>query len=60
VYTWFSPNGGHGFRIDQAFVNAPLLARLKETAYAWGGASLRRRRALLSDHAALVVDLADL
>jgi exonuclease III len=60
VYTWFSPNGGHGFRIDQAFVNAALLARLKEAAYVWGGASLRRRRALLSDHAALVLDLADL
>jgi exonuclease III len=59
AYTWYSPNGGHGFRIDQAFVNAPLLARLKDAAYVWGGAASRRRRDWLSDHAALVVDLAE-
>jgi exonuclease III len=59
VYTWYSPNGRHGFRIDQAFVNAALLARLKDAAYVWGGATRRRHRALLSDHAALVVDLAE-
>jgi exonuclease III len=58
VYTWYSPNGRHGFRIDQAFVNGPLLSRLQDTAYVWGGGGRRRRRALLSDHAALVVDLA--
>jgi exonuclease III len=57
VYTWYSPNGRHGFRIDQAFVNAALLARVKDAGYAWGGARQRRRRALLSDHAALLVDL---
>ena len=60
VYTWYSPNGANGFRIDQAFVNAALLPRLKDAAYAWGGASLRRRRACLSDHAALLVELADI
>ena len=59
AYTWYSPNGRNGFRIDQAFVNAPLLARLKDAAYLWGGASRRGRRDALSDHAALVVDLAD-
>jgi exodeoxyribonuclease-3 len=59
AYTWYSPNGRHGFRIDQAFVNAPLLARLKNAAHVWGGASCRRRRTLLSDHAALLVDLVD-
>jgi exonuclease III len=59
MYTWYSPNGRHGFRIDQAFVNAPLLARLKDARYLWGGASRRGRRTLLSDHAALVVDLAE-
>jgi exonuclease III len=59
TYTWYSPNGRHGFRIDQAFVNAPLLARLKDARYLWGGASRRGRRTLLSDHAALVVDLAE-
>jgi hypothetical protein len=40
-------------------VNAPLLARLKDARYLWGGASRRGRRTLLSDHAALVVDLAE-
>ena len=59
AYTWYSPNGRNGFRIDQAFVNAPLLARLKDAAYVWGGAASRGRRDRLSDHAALVVDLAD-
>jgi exonuclease III len=57
TYTWYSPNGRHGFRIDQAFVNAALLARLRGAAYVWGGPR-RGRRDALSDHAALVVDLA--
>ena len=57
-YTWYSPQRRNGFRIDQAFVNAPLLARLKDAAYIWGGGR-GRRRDLLSDHAALLVDLAD-
>jgi exonuclease III len=57
AYTWHAPNGGNGFRIDQAFVNADLLARLKDATYAWGGASRQRRRTRLSDHAALLLDL---
>ena len=60
AYTWYSPNGRNGFRIDQAFVNAPLLTRLKDAAYVWGGATRRRRRDLLSDHAALLIDIAEL
>jgi exonuclease III len=59
AYTWYSPNGRNGFRIDQAFVNTPLLAQLKDAAYVWGGAASRGRRDRLSDHAALLVDLAD-
>jgi exonuclease III len=59
VYTWYSPNGRNGFRIDHAFVNAALLAHLKEAAYVWGGASRRGRREAVSDHAALLVDLAE-
>src|SRR5262245_1498125 len=55
AYTWYSPNGRNGFRIDQAFVNAALLARLRDARYVWGGAG--RRRDTLSDHAALLVDL---
>ena len=50
AYTWYSPNGRNGFRIDQAFVNPELLPRLARVRHAWG------RRP--SDHAALVVDLA--
>ena len=56
AYTWYSPNGRNGFRIDQAFVNAALLAHLANAAYVWGG-SPRRRRDAVSDHAALIVDL---
>jgi exonuclease III len=59
AYTWYSPNGRNGFRIDQAFVNVALLARLREAAYVWGGAGRGRRRQALSDHAALLVDLTD-
>ena len=59
AYTWYSPNGQNGFRIDQAFVNAALLARLQNTASLWGGHTRRGRRERLSDHAALLVDLAD-
>jgi exonuclease III len=56
VYTWYSPNGGNGFRLDQAFVNDRLRPRLRDVRYDWGrrvGRSGRR----LSDHAALLVDL---
>ena len=58
AYTWYSPNGRNGFRIDQAFVNAALLAHLEGIAYRWGGVLGDRRREALSDHAALLVDLA--
>jgi exonuclease III len=59
AYTWYSPNGRNGFRIDQAFVNTPLLERLMDAAHEWGGAASRGRRDRLSDHAALIVDLAE-
>jgi exonuclease III len=59
TYTWYSPSGRNGFRIDQAFVNASLLASIAAVRYAWGGAAQRRRRDLLSDHAALLVDVVD-
>ncbi len=57
AYTWYSPNGRNGFRIDQAFVNRALLEHLEDAAYVWGGASHRGRRDRLSDHAALLVDV---
>jgi exonuclease III len=49
AYTWYSPNGGNGFRIDQAFLNRALRPRLRGFRYDWG------RRA--SDHAAMILDL---
>jgi len=61
AYTWYSPNGGNGFRIDQAFVNRALQPRLRSVSYEWGvpfgEGSARARRHALSDHAALLVDL---
>jgi len=60
-YTWYSPNGGNGFRIDQAFVNSALHPRLRDARHEWGraagGRGRRGRRDALSDHAALLVDL---
>jgi exonuclease III len=57
AYTWYSPNGRNGFRLDQAFVNRALQPRLRDIVYDWGA----RRRATgghaLSDHAALVLEL---
>jgi exonuclease III len=56
AYTWYSPNGGNGFRIDQAFVTRTLRPRLRTFRYDWG----RRGRLTgrpASDHAAMVLDL---
>ncbi len=61
-YTWYSPNAGNGFRLDQAFVNRRLLARLQSVAYEWGqplGGEGPLRREVLSDHAALILDFSD-
>jgi exonuclease III len=55
AYTWYSPNAGNGFRIDQAFLNPALLPSLVSARYTWGTGSRERRS--LSDHAALVLDL---
>jgi exonuclease III len=60
TYTWYSPNGGNGFRIDQAFVNRALQPRLRSATHEWGVVPPGRSRAprhALSDHAALLVDL---
>ena len=54
AYSWYSPNGRNGFRLDQAFLNPPLLPRLRGARYAWGDDC----PGALSDHAALLVDLA--
>ena len=58
AYTWYSPNAGNGFRIDQAFVNPELLSSLAGARHVWGSPGPARGRAgAVSDHAALVLDL---
>ena len=60
AYTWYSPNGGNGFRIDQAFVHRSLLPRVETVRYEWGRTRAgTARTTVLSDHAALLVDLRD-
>jgi exonuclease III len=59
AYTWYSPNGRNGFRLDEAFVSRALLPRLIEARYRWGRPRDGGPRESLSDHAALIVDLAD-
>jgi exonuclease III len=63
-YTWYSPNGGNGFRIDQAFVNRALRSRLRAVWHEWGAVPARDarpggrvRRDALSDHAAVLIEL---
>ncbi len=57
AYTWYSPNGGNGFRIDQAFVNAHLRDRLHRFRYDWGRRDPTRPGRGVSDHAAMLLDL---
>ena len=54
AYTWYSPNGNNGFRLDQAFLSPSVSALLRRATRRWGGGS---RRAGVSDHAAVIVDL---
>ena len=57
AYTWYSPNAGNGFRLDQAFLNPALLPSLAGARHVWGRHKTAPGRAALSDHAALLVDL---
>jgi len=54
AYTWYSPNGHNGFRIDQAFVNHELRSRLLDVRHDRGRRAGPRPP---SDHAALLIDL---
>lgn len=54
-FTWYSPNGNNGFRIDQAFLYPDLTSQLKTMVHGWGGCRGERRDSL-SDHAALVLE----
>jgi len=57
AYTWYSPNKGNGFRLDEAFVNRMMVHRLTKARYEWGNdGSKDRRREALSDHSALILD----
>jgi exonuclease III len=54
VYTWYSPNKGNGFRLDEAFVHNSLLPRLVDVRYEWGkGFLLTHERDFMTqaDHA---------
>jgi exonuclease III len=57
-YTWYSPNGDNGFRLDQAFIHRSLHPQLEGARYVWGTPSGEQhpRREALTDHAALIVD----
>ena len=55
AYTWYSPNGDNGFRLDQLFASNSLCARFHPMKYRWAGG---RRRAGVSDHAAIIAELA--
>lgn len=60
AYTWYSPNKGNGFRLDQAFANPSLLADVVDCWYEWGQLEVdngRYRRDVLSDHATIIVDI---
>jgi exonuclease III len=56
TFTWYSPNAGNGFRLDQAFVNRRMIDRLTHVAYEWARPAPDSRRDALSDHAAMLLD----
>src|SRR5262245_50108738 len=53
AYTWYSPNGRNGFRIDHAFVNRALRPSVTNVRYDWDDGI----QGALSDHAALLLEL---
>lgn len=55
-FTWYSPNGRNGFRLDQAFLHPLLHSKLKRFDYIWGGDTSKRRE-VLSDHASIVMEI---
>jgi exonuclease III len=56
-FTWYSPNGGNGFRLDQALINRRMRPWLRNAWYEWGVLEGSASRTALSDHAALLLDL---
>ena len=58
IYSWYSPNGHNGFRLDEAFIHRSLIAHVQGTCYDWGKHDDHpTRRDALSDHAAVIVDI---
>lgn len=57
-FSWYSPNGRNGFRLDQAFLHPSLHKNLQEFSYVWGGQP-NKRKDCLSDHAAIIVTIND-
>jgi exonuclease III len=57
AYTWYSPNGGNGFRIDQAFLNAHLRGPPAWLSLRLGTPRPHAPWTRASDHAAMVLDL---
>lgn len=53
AYTWYSPNGRNGFRLDEAFANSALQPYIFDCHYVWGDAGDHNQ---LSDHAAIILD----
>jgi exonuclease III len=52
-YTWYSPNGKNGFRLDEAFANGQLQPYITGFKHVWGHSDNHRQ---LSDHAAILLD----
>lgn len=55
-YTWYSPNGRNGFRLDQMFIHPQLVGQISHFSHQWAGAT-QVRREVVSDHAAMVLEL---
>ena len=56
-FSWYSPNGNNGFRLDHAYFNPQTLPWLKAFSYEWGQTENSSRRDVLSDHAAINITL---
>jgi exodeoxyribonuclease-3 len=56
-FTWYSPNGKNGFRLDYVYLNPETLKGLNSVSYAWGKKVGSKRREALSDHAAILTGI---
>lgn len=54
-FTWYSPNGRNGFRLDQMFLHRSIAETVVKFEHQWVGATSERKE-VLSDHAAMVID----